>query len=103
METVAFNYLSIDQTPETVQQRLAEQVIDGILRASPFASVRRVVVRLFVDDLSDELEGERWSKAVGAALRRTHELKMLDFSVHRCECRFASTYSRLLTPKPVQM
>ena len=36
LETVAFNYLSIDQSPETVQHRLTEHhhVIDGILRAS---------------------------------------------------------------------
>ncbi|PIL34585.1 hypothetical protein GSI_03364 [Ganoderma sinense ZZ0214-1] len=84
LETVSFNYLSIDvdQTPETVQHQLTEQVIDGILRASrPFASVTRVVVKLFANDPSNE--GERWSKAVQAALCRTHELKMLHFSVHQ--------------------
>ncbi|KAM5545784.1 hypothetical protein V8D89_000822 [Ganoderma adspersum] len=81
LETVAFNYLSIDQTPETVQHQLTEQVIDGILRASPFASVRRVVIKLFANDPGDD--GERWSRAVQTALPRTHELKMLHFSVHQ--------------------
>nr|VWP01536.1 AVR-Pita1 [Ganoderma boninense] len=83
LETVAFNYLSIDQSPETVQHRLTEHhhVIDGILRARPFASVTQVVVKLFVNDPSNE--GERWSKAVQAALPRTYKLKMLHFSVHQ--------------------
>ena len=82
LETVSFNYLSIDQSPETVKNQLTEQVIDGILRASPFASVSRVVIKLFANDPSND--GERWSRAVQAALPRTHELKMLHVSVHQC-------------------
>ena len=91
LETVSFNYLSIDQSPETVKNQLTEQVIDCILRANPFASVSRVVIKLFANDPSND--GERWSRAAQAALPRTHELKMLHVSVHHCMSCACDRYS----------